>query len=195
MNAAVLQLCRQFRSCWVHGDALLGDQHVDGAARGGLAEHVVRYDGKSCAGQRCDDHRKLCACSGVGVTPGAAHDLAAGIGMYVYVEVGIDLRCAQQDHVQGVHSSGLRVGAGIAHGGNFRVLRVGADGFHRLQVEALHVDEALEAALIQHVHHVAGDAAAAKAALDAFLQHDLLEELGRCQGSAAGAGLEGEAVL
>ena len=115
--------------------------------------------------------------------------------MYVYVEVGIDLRCAQQNDVQRIHCRGLRVGAGVAHGGNFRVLRVGADGFHSLQVKALHIDEALEAALIQHVHHVAGDAAAAERSLNSFFKHDLLEELGRCQRSAAGAGLEGEAVL
>ena len=54
-------------------------------------------------------------------------------------------------------------------GGDLLVARVVTDGFHSLQVEALHIHERFEAALVEHIHKVTGDAAEAKAAMDVFL--------------------------
>ena len=75
------------------------------------------------------------------------------------------------------------------------MLGVGADGFHRVQVKALHVHEGLEAALVEHLDQIAGDAAQGHAALDLLAEHNVLQELGGGQRSSARAGLEAEAVL
>ena len=73
--------------------------------------------------------------------------------------------------------------------------RVRADGLHGLQVKALHVHQRAEAARVEHVHKIAGDAAGGEGTLNLLLHHHVHQELGRCQGRAARAGLEGEAVL
>ena len=142
-----------------------------------------------------DDHGQLRAGGGVAVAAGAAHDGAAGIGVDVDVEAQVHLGGAQQHHIQAVHGGALGVGGGIVHGGDLAVVGVLADGLHRLQVKALDVQQLLEAAGVEHIHHVAGDAAQAEGAVDVVPEHDILEELGGSQGCAAGAGLEGEAVL
>ena len=58
--------------------------------------------------------------------------------------------------------------------GNFLVARVVADGLHSLQVEALHVHERLKATLVEHVYQVPRNAAQAEAAVDVFLEHNVL---------------------
>ena len=72
--------------------------------------------------------------------------------------------------------------------------RIVADRGHRAEVEALHVHDRAKAAGVQHVDDGAGDAAEGVAALDLFGQHDVFEELGRGQRSAARAGLERKTV-
>ena len=72
---------------------------------------------------------------------------------------------------------------------------VGTQRFHSLQIEALHVHQALETARMEHIYQIAGNATQAKAALDALFQHHILQELGSGQRCTACAGLEGEAVL
>ena len=115
--------------------------------------------------------------------------------MDVDVEVRVDLRGPQDHHVQAVHHCAALGGAGVVEGGDLLVPGVAAQGLHRLQVEALHVQQGLETPRLEHVYHIAGDAAQAEASLDALFQHDLLEEARRRQGRAPRAGLEGEAVL
>ncbi len=70
-----------------------------------------------------------------------------------------------------------------------------ADGLHRTQVKALHVQQRGKITFLQHLYQVAGDAAQAEAALDAQPLHDGLQVLGDRQRGAAGACLEGETVL
>ena len=73
--------------------------------------------------------------------------------------------------------------------------RVRADGLHGLQVKALHVHQRTEAARVEHVHQIAGDAAGGEGALNLIPHHHVHQELCRRQRRAARAGLEGEAVL
>ena len=80
-------------------------------------------------------------------------------------------------------------------GGDFPVTGIGADALHSAQIKALHIQQRLKAAGVEHVHHIAGDAAQAIAALDALFQHDVLQIFGRGQRSAAGTGLEAHAVF
>ena len=110
--------------------------------------------------------------------------------MHVHVEVCVDFRCAEDDDVKAVHNGALCIGRGIMRRGNFLVTRVVADGFHSLQIEALYIHQRFKAALIQHIHKVACDAAKAKAAMDVFFQHHILQELCGGKGGAARTGLE-----
>ena len=73
--------------------------------------------------------------------------------------------------------------------------RVRADGLHGLQVKALHVHQRTEAARVEHVHNIPGDAAGGEGTLYLVLHHHVHQELGCGQRSAARTGLEGEAVL
>ena len=115
--------------------------------------------------------------------------------MDIYIELGVHLRGPQDHHIQTVHRGAFPVGRSILHGGDLAVVRVVPDGFHGLQIKALDIQQLAEAACLQHIHHIAGDAAQAEGALDLLPQHDILQIFGRGQGCAAGAGLEGKAVL
>ena len=179
----------------VHGDAALGHQHVDVPARRGYAGHPVRDNGQAGPEHGGDNHSQLGPRRRVAVAAGAAHDIAVGVGVDVDVEVRVDLRGPQDHHVQAVHHRAAHGGAGVMEGGDLLVPGIGAQGLHRLEIKALHVQQGLEAPGPEHVHHISGDASQAEAALHALGEHDVLEEAGRRQGRAAGPGLEGEALL
>ena len=129
------------------------------------------------------------------MSAGAAHDVAVGVGVDVDVEVGVHLGRAQNHHVQIVHHGAGCGGTCVVHGGDLLMGRVRADGLHGLQVKALHVHQRTEAARVEHVHQIAGDAAGGEGSLNLVPHHHVHQELGRGQRRAASAGLEGEAVL
>ena len=105
-DGAVAQLCPLGVDC----DAALGNQHVDAVTGGGDAGHARGHDGQSCTEHGGNDHGKLCARSRVAVAARAAHDVAVRVGVYVYVEIGIDLGRTQDHHVKAVHSCALCAG-------------------------------------------------------------------------------------
>ena len=80
-------------------------------------------------------------------------------------------------------------------GGNFPVPGIVPDRGHGVQIKALHIHQLAETAGPEHLHQVAGDTAQGKAAVDLLPEHNLLQRGGSRQGGAAGASLEGEAVL
>ena len=73
--------------------------------------------------------------------------------------------------------------------------RITADGFYRLQIEALNVHQRFEAALVEHIDHVSGYSSKAEAAVNTLRKHHVLQILGCCKRCAACARLEREAVL
>ena len=115
--------------------------------------------------------------------------------MYIDVKVKVHLGCTQQNNVQAVYAGALAADTCILGCRNFHMFWIGADGFNCLQVEALYVQQRFEAACLQHIDHVAGDTAHAKAALDALFEHHVFDIFCSSQGRTACTGLEGEAIL
>ena len=70
-----------------------------------------------------------------------------------------------------------------------------ADGFYRLQIEALHIHQRFKAARAQHIHKIARDSAAGKASVNLITHHHVHQIFRRRQRSAAGAGLERKSIL
>ncbi len=93
-------------------------------------------------------------------------EVAVGFCVDVDIEIDVHFRCAEDHAVEHVHYLPAIVGIGVETGADLPVSGVTAQGFHRLQVEALNVEECLEIPLLQHVDEVAGDPSAAEAALD-----------------------------
>ena len=194
-DARVDQPLSEFRVLRVDRNALLCHEHVDRAAGGRDAGHAVGHDRKPRAGQRRNDHGELRARRRVAVSAGTAHDAAVTVGMHVDVEIGVDLRCAEDDDVERIDDRALCKRGCVMRCGDLAVARIVPDGFDRLQIKALHVHQRVETALVQHIDEVSRDAAEAEASADLFLQHDVLEIFRRRQRRAARAGLEAEALF
>ena len=85
--------------------------------------------------------------------------------------------------------------AGIVGGADLVVEVIVFQGQCRVQVEALHVQNAVNQALLMHGGDLTGDAAQSEAAMDILVDHLLPQKPGRGQRSAAAAHLHGEAVV
>ena len=85
--------------------------------------------------------------------------------------------------------------AGVVAGADLVVEVVVFQALGGVQVEALHVQDAVDEALLVHGGDLAGDAAQGEAAVDVLVDHLLAQEPGGGQGRAAGAHLHGEAVV
>lgn len=107
---------------------------------------------------------------------GAADD-AVGAGEDVDVEVGVDLQGGEDHEVQLVHGGGHHV-AGVVAGADLVVEVVVFQALGGVQVEALHVQDAVDEALLVHGGDLAGDAAQGEAAVDVLVDHLLAQEPG-----------------
>ena len=195
LDAGLVEALNEVGTQGVHGDAVVGDQHVHTVAGGGDGDHVLADRGHAAADQRGDDDAALGAGRRVRVAAGGAAEHAVGAGEDVDVEAGVDLQGGQHHEVQLVDEGALVGGVGVLGGGHLKVVGGLVDGVDGVQVEVLHVDDLADLALLEHLHHRAADAADGPAHLDAALVHVLFqEEVGR-ERRAAHAGLEGEALL
>ncbi|MPM66097.1 hypothetical protein SDC9_113004 [bioreactor metagenome] len=193
-QAESAQLVFQILPQGVDRDAALRHQHIHRMARRGGAQHLIHHDGQPGAVQRRYDHGQLGARRRIAVPPGAANDIAVGVRMHVDVEAGVDLGRPQHHRVQRIDRGAPGVRPGIAGGGYFVMPGVVPDRLHRPQIKALHVHQGFEVALLQHIHHIAGDAAQAKTARDTQPFHNGLQVLRHSQRGPAGPRLKGEAV-
>ena len=85
--------------------------------------------------------------------------------------------------------------AGVVAGADLMVEVVVLQALGGVQVKALHVQDAVDEALLVHGGDLTGDAAQGEAAVDILVDHLLAQEAGGGQGCAAGAHLHGEAVV
>ena len=124
---------------------------------------------------------------------GAADD-AVRSGQNVDIEVRVDLQRREHNKVQLI-DSGVHEIARVIRCADLMVEVVIFQGLGRIEIKALHVEDAVDEALLVHGRDLAGDAAEGEPAVDAAVEHLLAEETRRGERSAAGAHLHGEAVI
>ena len=115
--------------------------------------------------------------------------------MHVDIKIRVYLRCAENNNIQAVRHRAACTGRSIVRCGNLTMARVAPYGFNRLQIEALNIQQGFEAAFVEHIHHIARDAAEAEAAAYFFGKHNILKIFCRRKGCSARARLEREAFL